>query len=113
MEQDTQDNTHYSSGVLPKGCIKHEVLSKSGDKKAVRIEVQKAQWDLNFFERPFQHVGFTRVLYRYTVYLKRVTNISVYAVKEDMELEEGMKLYKFHYSNVHASGSVCSGRVVI
>lgn len=30
-----------------------------------------------------------------------------------MELEEGMKLYQFPYSNVHPSGSVCTGRVVI
>ncbi len=113
MEQGTQDNTHYSSGVLPKGCIKHEVLSKSGDKQAVWIEVPKAQWDIHFFERPFQQVGFPRLLFRYTVYQKRVTNISVFAVKEDMELEEGMKLYQFPYSNVHPSGSVCTSRVVI
>lgn len=113
MEQGTQDNTHYSSGVLPKGCIKHEVLSKSGDKQAVWIEVPKAQWDIHFFERPFQQVGFPRLLFRYTVYQKRVTNISVFAVKEDMALEEGMKLYQFPYSNVHPSGSVCTGRVVI
>lgn len=30
-----------------------------------------------------------------------------------MALEEGMKLYQFPYSNVHPSGSVCTGRVVI
>nr|WP_239075099.1 hypothetical protein [Bacillus paranthracis] len=53
MEQGTQDNTHYSSGVLPKGCIKHEVLSKSGDKQAVWIEVPKAQWDIHFLNDRF------------------------------------------------------------
>ncbi|MBJ7967687.1 MULTISPECIES: hypothetical protein [Bacillus cereus group] len=113
MEQETQDNTYLSSGILPKGCVKHEVLSQKGDKQSVWIEIPKAQWDIQFFERPFQQVGFPRLLFRYTVYQNKVTNISIFALKEDTALEEGMKLYRFPYSNVNANGSVCTGRVMI
>lgn len=113
IEQDNTDDTHLSSGVLPKGCVKHVVLSKTGDKQSVWIEVPKTQWDIKFFDRTFNQVGFPRLLFRYTVYQTRVTNISVYAVPEKMELEEGMTLYSFPYSNVHPNGSVCTGLVSI
>jgi hypothetical protein len=95
-----------SSPVLPKNCV---FFQEYGNGKAVvGIEVEKGRHDVIFGDKGqtvYKKVGYPAMLFWFSFFNEKA-EASVVAVKDSI-IKASTELYRFPFSNVYQSGSIC------
>lgn len=70
-------------------------------------EIPKSKFRVKYHDVAFDNVGHPRLLFAITSVNNTVMDVKLCAIKGTSELSLETELYKYPYSNVHYSGSVC------
>lgn len=92
------------SPALPPNTVKYAKLSDGTD--LIFTFHSETQADVSYHKDVFENVPFPHLVFCFGIRNNRITQKYVFAYK-DRILRDSTKLYRFPYSNVYQSGSMC------
>ncbi|MER2005840.1 MAG: hypothetical protein ABS939_00190 [Psychrobacillus sp.] len=89
---------------IPKNCV---FMNATSNVINYVLEIPKSRIRVKFHDVAYEDVGHPRLLSIVSVSGKRAVGMKFFAVEEKGDINGQTKLFKYPFSNVHGSGSVC------